>query len=34
LWKITPPGLEWIEEPETGADMSLAKSASEMLSNR
>ena len=31
LWKITPPGLEWIEEPETSADMSLAKSASEML---
>ena len=34
LWKITPPGLEWAGDPETGADMSLAKSASEMLSNR
>ena len=34
LWKINPPGLEWIEEPETGADISLAKSASEMTAER
>ena len=34
LWKITPPGLEWIEEPETSADMSLVKSVCGMLAER
>ena len=34
LWKITEPGLEWMEHPETGADMSLVKSVCGMLAKR
>jgi len=34
LWKITPPGLEWIGDPETSADMSLVKSVCGMLAKR